>query len=149
MSDDFKDLLDERAIISSLAAKNQESVLLELTNALAKINRKLDRDSVVRSLLEREKDGTTAIGKGVAIPHVRLKNVETMVFAFGRSVSGIDFHALDEKPVHLFFLLLAPESTSYLKILARISRAIQKDSFVIQIMNSSSAKGILKILKTI
>jgi PTS system nitrogen regulatory IIA component len=64
----------------------------------------------------------------------------------GRSVKGIDFSALDGKPVHLFFLLLAPKEGIYLKVLAHISRKCQSEGFLDRMMSGSSAQGLFEIL---
>ena len=82
-------------------------------------------------ILEREKLGSTGIGEGVAIPHGKMKGIDHILCAFGRSKKGIDFDAVDGKPVHIFFLLLAPEDSAglHIQMLSRISRILRDPSF--------------------
>ena len=123
--------LHPEMIIPSLAALTKDEVLAELAVHAAEHANGLDRAEIIKSLLEREKLGSTGIGDGIAIPHGKLRTIDDIVLAFGRSIAGVDFNALDERKVHLFFLLLAPESAAgiHLKTLARISR-IMKDPAV-------------------
>ena len=82
-------------------------------------------------LLEREKLGSTGIGYGVAIPHGKMKDLKKILVSFARSKRGVDFQATDEKPVHLFFLIVAPENStaSHLKVLSDISRILKESAF--------------------
>jgi len=134
------------SMIPNLVAKNREEVLLELTSILAKQYKEVNLEEVTQSLLEREKDGTTGIGKGVAIPHVRVSGISDDLLVVGRSLTGIDFSALDGKPVHLFFLLLAPKEGAYLKVLAHISRKCQSPGFLDQMIRCQSAQNMLEQL---
>ena len=84
----------------------------------------------MRVLLEREHFGSQGIGDGIAIPHGKLKDIDELVLSFGRSTEGIDFESMDGKPVHLFFLLVAPETCSgiHLRALAKIARLLKNGS---------------------
>ena len=97
-------------------------------------------------LLEREKLGSTGIGDGIAIPHGKLKGLDRLVISFGRSRQGIDFDAIDGKPVHIFFLLMAPESSTgqHLKALAKISRMLKDPDFRSDLMAAKSAEEIYR-----
>jgi PTS system nitrogen regulatory IIA component len=143
---DFSQIISPDCIIPNLVAKNREEVLLELTSVLAKKHKEVNLGEVTQTLLNREKDGTTGIGRGVAIPHVRVSEISNNLIVVGRSVKGIDFSALDGKPVHLFFLLLAPKEGIYLKVLAHISRKCQSEGFLDRMMSGSSAQGLFEIL---
>ena len=90
-----------------------------------------DVGETVGVILEREKLGSTGIGDGVAIPHGKMKGLSRILCAFGRSKKGIDFDAVDGKPVHIFFLLLAPEDSAglHIQMLSRISRILRDPSF--------------------
>jgi len=91
----------------------------------------LDSGEMLDILLDRERLGSTGIGEGVAIPHGKMVGLKEMVISFGRSREGIDFEAMDGKPVHLFFLLMAPENSAglHLKVLAKISRMLKDPVF--------------------
>ena len=114
----------------SLKARNKRDALAELAGVFAKGKIRVDPEAMLHVLLEREKLGSTGIGDGIAIPHGKIAGLDEMVVAFGRSREGIDFEAMDGKPVHLFFLLMAPENSAgqHLKALAKISRMLKDPS---------------------
>lgn len=125
------DILNKDCIITDLTSRSKKDVIHELVDAVTKVDERIDPDSLVEILLEREKLGSTGIGDGVAIPHGKFPNIDTLRASFGRSRQGIDFDALDGKPSHLFFLLVAPDNSAgaHLKALARISRLFKDNSF--------------------
>ncbi len=99
-------------------------------------------------LLEREKLGSTGIGDGIAIPHGKLAGLDEMVIAFGRSREGIDFEAMDGKPVHLFFLLMAPENSAgqHLKALAKISRMMKDELYRRALLEAKTHEDLVRII---
>ena len=99
-------------------------------------------------LLDREKLGSTGIGDGIAIPHGKLAGLEEMVVAFGRSRSGIAFEAMDGKPVHLFFLLMAPENSAgqHLKVLAKISRMLKDAGFRKNLLEAKTHDDLVRLI---
>lgn len=140
------DVLNKEAILSELTATDKKGVLEELAVPVAKACG-VSRDEMVRVLLERERLGSTGIGSGVAIPHGKLKALDSLVVGFGRSRAGVDFEAIDARPAHLFFLLMAPEDSSgaHLRMLARISRLL-KDSSLRQALMDAADRGELYAL---
>jgi nitrogen PTS system EIIA component len=98
----------------------------------------------VEVLREREKLGSTGIGEGVAIPHGKHAGLTQLLAAFGVSREGVDFEAIDGKPTHLFFALVAPENSAgvHLKALARISRLFKNPRFRAAILEAGSAADI-------
>jgi len=142
------DILDEDFVIPDLSATNKREVLKELIAVFSKKYNKLDRESLLAVLLEREKLGSTGIGEGVAIPHGKIGNLECVLLSFGRSKNGIGFDSIDGKPVHLFFLLMAPENSAglHLKALAKISRMLRNPSLRKDLMGAESREEILQIL---
>ncbi|WP_369681945.1 PTS sugar transporter subunit IIA [Malonomonas rubra] len=129
----ISELLDSKAIVADLQARDKQRALEELTDALVACDLSLDRDEVIAVLQEREKLGSTGIGDGVAIPHGKLAGIPELMLAFGRSRAGVNFESMDGQPAHLFFLLIAPEESVgvHLKTLARISKLL-KDAAVRQ-----------------
>lgn len=127
MTPSLRTLLRDGLIIEELGAVDKQGVLREFARLLKSRNRVNDEEKLVRLLLEREALGSTGIGDGVAIPHAKLSPCPDMIVAFGRSSRGVDFQAMDTKPVNLFFLLITPEDKpgDHLKALARISRIIR------------------------
>lgn len=124
------DILSEKSIVPELKARNKKQVLEELIDALRQDKPELDRDRLMAVLLERERLGSTGIGDGIAIPHGKLKDIDQLMLSFGRSTDGVDFESMDGKPVHLVFLLVAPESCSgiHLRALAKIARLLKNGS---------------------
>ncbi|UCD70649.1 MAG: PTS sugar transporter subunit IIA [Syntrophobacterales bacterium] len=142
------DILDETSIIQDLYSTSKKGVLEELSNVLVQGGKLPDRDKVVEVLLEREKLGSTGIGDGIAIPHGKMKGIKGLVTSFGRSIKGINFESIDNKPTHLFFLLVAPENSAgiHLKALARISRILKDPSFRNRLMEARDRQDLFSII---
>ena len=141
-------LLQPEDIVPELSAVTKEGVLQELAAKVAERHAGLDREELLKILLERERLGSTGIGDGIAIPHGKLKRLAKPVLAFGRSLKGVDFDAMDGRKVNLLFLVMASEDAVgvHLKMLARISR-ILKDLDVRQAL--LEAPGAAAIFETI
>ncbi len=142
------DYLKEERIISDLRGTDKVSVLRELSTVLVQPCQVSSAEELVRVLLEREKLESTGIGEGIAIPHGRLKKLRDFVLSFGRSVQGIDFDSIDQKPTHLFFLVMAPENSavSNLKLLSRIVTLLKDNSFKKRLMEGRSQKELFQII---
>jgi len=138
------DMLKPDYIIESLKSDKKWDVLSELAAPFLKKYPGLDSEETVAVLMEREKLGSTGIGEGIAIPHGKLSGLTELAVCFGRSVDGIDFNAMDGKPVYLFFLLLAPENSTgqHLKTLAKISKMLKDVSFRAKLMAAGSKDEI-------
>ena len=123
----IKDLLRDDLILEEIQAKDKIGVIREFCGLLKSRGRINNEEDLFRALSDRESLGSTGIGGGVAIPHGKLDSITDMIVAFGRSSSGVDFQALDNKPVYLFFLLVTPQDRpgDHLKALARISRILK------------------------
>jgi nitrogen PTS system EIIA component len=121
------EILPRKSIVPDLKGRTKKQVLEELIDALLREKPELDRERLMAVLLERERLGSTGIGDGIAIPHGKLKDLNQLVLAFGKSTAGVDFESMDGKPVHLFFLLVAPENCTgiHLRALARIARLLK------------------------
>ena len=104
---------------------------------------------VVEILLNREALGSTGIGQGVAIPHGKCNAVGSLVGAFGVAPTGVEFGSLDGAPVHLVFLLIAPEDSAgpHLKALARISRLLKDKFFRDSLRQAKDEKSLLKVIR--
>ena len=137
------DFLSRETIVPELASRDKNAALEEMAGYLGSTHR-LDKDKVLKVLLERERISTTAIGEGVAIPHGKLNGVERVVGVFARSPEGIDFASLDGAPTHLFFVLIAPENAAadHLKALARISRLLKDEAFRRRLMAGQSSQEL-------
>ncbi|MGB3400166.1 MAG: PTS sugar transporter subunit IIA [Candidatus Deferrimicrobiaceae bacterium] len=144
----IQDIVSPEAIVDNLRADTKEGVLRELSEVIAKFVPKLSTDSLTGILMERESLGSTGIGDGVAIPHGKVAGIERLVAAFGRSRNGVQFHSLDGKPAHLFFLIMAPENSAgmHLKALARISRLLKDERFRRSLLEAADVDELRKLL---
>ena len=145
------DFLCDRCIIPNLNSKSKEEALVSLAKRVSEIEPALDQNAVLFVLKEREQLGSTGIGGGVAIPHGKFPELDHMLIVVGRSPEGIPFDAMDNRPVHIMFLLLAPDNstTPYLKILAQISRLLKTQEVHQRIMEAQSSYSIQKIIEEI
>jgi nitrogen PTS system EIIA component len=136
-------------ITPDLNALDKESVLLELADWIAKHTAGLLPAEILQVLLDRERLGSTGIGEGFAIPHGKLKTLEQMAIAFGRSPHGVPFDSLDGKPAYYFFVLIAPEDSAglHLKALAKISRFLKNSSFKENLARASDREALHKVIQ--
>jgi len=140
----IEDILRESCVVSNIQSKGKKEALHELVSTLKAANLIENTEKVVDIVLEREKLGSTGIGDGVAIPHGKMKGISNILCVFGKSKNGVDFDAVDRKPVHIFFLLLAPEdlATLHLKTLSRISKLLRDPSFKKRLMDLNDSRDI-------
>lgn len=143
------DSLRKKSIIPDMDSGDKEGVLEVLADTLTEVSG-TSRRELVRVLLERERLGSTGIGGGIAIPHGKLKSIDKLLLAFGRSRKGVDFDAMDGKPTHLFFVLITPEGSTgiHLKMLARISRLLKDSSFRERLMAADTRDDLYQIIKS-
>lgn len=142
-------MLRQEFIIEDLKGKNKRDVLCELSASFLDVFPSLDHEAMLNALLEREKLSSTCIGDGIAIPHGKLAGLDELILAFGRSLEGVEFNALDGKRVHIFFLLMAPESSTgqHLKALAKISRMLRSENFRQGLLSADSSDRIYEVVK--
>ena len=126
---EIADLLSPDAVVSHLKAASKKQVLQEMANKAASLTG-LSGRRIYETLAEREKLGSTGMGQGIAIPHGRVAGVEKMTGLFAQLDHPVDFDSMDDQPVDLVFLLLAPEGAGadHLKALARVSRLLRNQA---------------------
>jgi PTS system nitrogen regulatory IIA component len=141
-------VLDKEHIIAELEAQEKREVLDEMAALLSITVEGLKQENLVELLLEREKLGSTGIGHGVAIPHAKVEGIDSIVVALARSRRGVDFDSMDAEPVHIFFLIIAPESamTNHLKILSGISSLLKDEEFRERLMSAKDGDAMLKVV---
>lgn len=141
------DFLISEAVEPNLKSNTKNDAIKELVMLLKKAGAIPDADSIASIVLEREELGTTGIGEGIAVPHGKSNIIDKLVAAFGRSEKGINFESIDNQPVKLIFLLVAPANSAgpHLMALARISRLLKNQSFRSGLINAKSKEEILKI----
>ncbi|HJU31026.1 MAG TPA: PTS IIA-like nitrogen regulatory protein PtsN [Hyphomicrobiaceae bacterium] len=144
---DLADLIAPEAVIASLKARNKKQALHELAQRAGALTG-VDARDILDTLLQRERLGSTGIGRGIAIPHGRLGILPRIVSLFARLEEPIEFDALDNEPVDLIFLLLAPEhaGADHLKALARISRLLREPSNIERLRASKDRAALYSVL---
>ena len=145
---ELREFFSEDAIKLELAGSTKDDILRELIGLL-----KLDEKSegmLFKMLKRRENLGSTGIGRGIAIPHCRSLVVSKLRVAFGRKSDGLDFKAIDEKPVNFFFLIVAPPlevSNQYLPVLGRIAQFSKEADVPQRLMQIATPGEFMELLK--
>ena len=144
----LREFFSEDAINLHLKSTSKDAVLKELA-ALLKLDDKSEA-MLSKMLKRRETLGSTGIGQSIAIPHCRSLVVTRLRVAFGRKLEGIDFKAIDDKPVHYFFLIVAPPlevSNQYLPVLGKIAQFAKEPDVPERLAKLSSPSEFLKLLE--
>jgi len=143
------DLLALNAIIPALKAGSKKQVLQEMSIRAAKLTGLPERD-IFDVILQRERLGSTGVGHGIAIPHGKLTSIDNIVGIFARLDAPVDFEALDDQPVDIIFMLLAPEGAGadHLKALSRIARVLRDQDLVAKLRATDSASGIYAFINS-
>lgn len=144
----ISDMLLEECVLPDLAATSKSAAIQELSQLLAQNYPETKVEDLTRILLDREKLGSTGIGSGVAIPHGKMPSLDHIIAAFARSEKGVEFDSQDGAPVHLFFVLIAPENSAgiHLKALAKLSRLLKNATFRHKLMKLSTQDSLYKAI---
>jgi PTS system nitrogen regulatory IIA component len=145
---EIEDLLSSPAqVMPRLKVSSKKQALQDLARRAGEITGVQERQ-IFDVLLERERLGTTGVGNGIAIPHGKLADVKQMFGLFARLEHPVDFEAIDEQPVDLIFLLLAPEGAGadHLKALARVSRLLRDRAICEKLRGADQAEAIYALL---
>ena len=144
---EINDLLVPEGVVADLKATSKKQALQDLAKRAAEVSGLHER-AIFDVLMERERLGTTGVGNGIAIPHGKLASLDRLHGLFARREQSIDFHAIDERPVDLIFVLLAPENAGadHLKALARISRLLRNNGICDKLRGTDSAEALFAIL---
>ncbi len=144
---ELREFFSEDAIQLELASSNKDDILKELIGLLRLPEK--DEATLFKMLKRRENLGSTGMGRGIAIPHCRSMVVSKLRVAFGRKKAGVDFKALDDKPVHFFFLIVAPPlevSNQYLPVLGKIAQFSKEGDIPERLMSISEPKQFMELL---
>ena len=144
---EIRDLVTTDSIVANLKATSKKQALQVLAAHVANICSQHER-AIFDVLMERERLGTTGVGNGIAIPHGKLPTLETLFGVFARLEKPVDYQAIDERPVDLIFILLAPElaGADHLKALARVSRLLRDKSVCNKLRGTNSAEALYTTL---
>lgn len=141
----------EDLIAFELKGDSKNEVMSELVDLASSSKLVRNGSELLKDILEREKLVTTGVGYGVAFPHAKSKAVKGIVIAFGRSKRGVDFDSMDKKPVHIFFLIAAPEDAigAHLNVMARLSYLMKSEKNRDKLMRIKSPKELLEVLDSV
>src|SRR5262245_34251198 len=144
---DLSDLITPDAVIGTLKANSKKQAIQAIAEKAAPLIG-IYKLKITETLLHREKLGSTGVGGGIAIPHGKLAKLERIFGMFARLPKPIDFEALDDQPVDLVFLLLAPEGAGadHLKALARIARHLREPGVAGKLRASGDASALYAVL---
>ena len=144
---EIADLITPRSVVAQLRVSNKKQALQELAKRAAGLTGIQER-AIYDVLVERERLGSTGIGMGVGIPHGRLPSLDTLCGVFARLDRPVPFDAIDDQPVDLIFLLLAPEGAGadHLKALARVSRLLRDRTICEKLRGTDNADALYALL---
>ncbi len=138
----------EERVGCNVEAASKKRVLEQLGMRLAQTVPDLTQDSVFDALLQRERLGSTGLGKGIALPHARMPQIAKAVGAFIQIPKGVDFDAVDNQPVDLAFAMLVPENATdeHLKLLAQLARMFSSADFCNSLRSATTAEETLALI---
>ena len=144
---EIADLLKPEQVVAKLRATSKKQALQDLARRAAAITGEPER-AIFGVLMKRERLGTTGVGNGIAIPHGKLPNLDKMYGMFARLDHPIDFESIDDRPVDLIFLLLAPEASGadHLKALARVSRLLRDKAACEKLRGTEDSEALYALL---
>lgn len=142
-------LLDESTILANLEIENKKELLNELIELLKPEVSNEQLNEIRKAVFEREDIMSTGVGKGLAIPHGKAKNIEKNYASFALLKEPVAYESVDEEPVRIVFLLVGPDSKNniHIKLLSRISRLMNSSEFRNKLMKCESASEIHKVFK--
>ncbi len=141
------DLLSPEGVLPSLKAKDKKQLLQLLADKASQLTQVPER-RIVDTLTERERLGTTGVGQGIGIPHGRLADIKKITGVFAKLETPIEYEAVDNQPVDLVFMLLAPEGAGadHLKALARVSRLLRNQAACEKLRKATTGEALYAIL---
>ncbi len=144
---ELADILVSEAVAATQSVSSKKRLLLEIAEQAEALNG-LSKQKVFEALQERELLGATGMGKGIAVPHARMADVDRVIGFFTRLEEGVNFDSVDGQPVDLVFTLLAPEDAGadHLKALARVSRTLRDDATCRKLRSTNDAAALFAIL---
>jgi PTS system nitrogen regulatory IIA component len=153
---DIAQLLSSSGVVADLAVASKKQALVELARIAAPLvaepgameTTPPDDREIFEVLLERERLGTTGVGSGIAIPHGKLRGLTRLTGLFARLAKPVDFESIDDQPVDLVFVLLAPEAAGadHLKALAKVSRLLRDKTICDRLRRAPDAEKLFAIL---
>lgn len=147
----FEDFVCSESLVLELKATNRDEVIEELLDALVDSGRikKSYKADILETLINRENEASTGMGKGIAMPHVKHQAVTDIVAAVGKSTNGIDFSALDKQPVYSVILMISPadDPDRHLQALEHLFKHVQNERFRKFLRQAQTTEQIMDLLK--
>lgn len=140
-------LIDRRGVLASLKAASKKQALETMTARAAEITG-LKAFDILTTVLQREKLGSTGVGHGIAIPHGKMAALDALTGVFARLETPVAFESIDDQPVDLIFMLLAPEDAGadHLRALAKVSRLMRQNEFTEALRQADDESELYKLL---
>ncbi|MBN1164628.1 MAG: PTS sugar transporter subunit IIA [Candidatus Krumholzibacteriota bacterium] len=134
-----------------LEGSSKREVIEELVEHMAETDEESDADCILEAVLKREREGSTGLEKGIAIPHAKCDAVRKLSIVIGVSREGVDFESLDGKPAHLFFLMIAPlsESGPHVQAIAKIVKMIKLETFKNKLIKAKSGAEAIELIRRV
>lgn len=131
--------------------RNKERILAGLVNILEQSGKTGNSHKLLTDFINRERKASTAIGSGVAVPHIRSMQAKEFIMGFARSVEGFNFDSLDGEPTHIFFVMAAPpyDDNLYLRVFKSLSENLQYETFRQELMNAKAPYDIIRAFKNV
>jgi PTS system nitrogen regulatory IIA component len=145
----ISDFLDVDTIITNLSSTTKKEVIGELSASISNNHQHINQERLSEILQEREELCSTALDSGVAVPHGKLGGITDVIIGFGRSMEGIQYDSLDQKPTHFFITLVAPEDITslHIQLLAKISKIFKDQEFRTKLIKCESIQEIYEAIK--
>lgn len=145
----LSDIVSEDLILPELKSGDRDSVLKEFVDAICASGKFQNSELLYTRLLERERQESTGIGNGVAIPHTKVENLQGVILAIAYSKDGVEFQAMDGKPTFFFFVVISPATASvlHLRTLAALSRLLRSQSFLTRLRQRPDKKELIALIK--
>jgi PTS system fructose-specific IIA component/PTS system nitrogen regulatory IIA component len=146
----LSDFVVREAVVPNLIATTKEQVIREMVNSLRATGhiQNGEDEAVIKAIMKREEQGTTGIGRGVAVPHTKHGGAARLICTVALSKKGIDFSSLDGDPVHILFMLISPADRpgDHLRALESISRHLRNDTFCRFLRQSATREQMVELL---
>jgi mannitol/fructose-specific phosphotransferase system IIA component (Ntr-type) len=144
------DPLEEGGSVEKWKLNAKEQVLAELVDLLEKGHRLGNKNKLLIDFFNREKKASTAVGHGVAVPHIRSLQAKDFMMAFARSTEGYDFDAPDKEPVRMFFIMAAPpyDDSLYLRVFRSLAEMLQYETFREELMSVESPGEVIRAVRS-
>lgn len=147
----LSDIVCFSAIIPELESKDRNGAVRELVEILYREGRlgSLEPEKLTKAIIQRENEASTGMGKGVALPHIKVDGIEEPVAAVGRSSKGIDFRSLDKQPVYTILLLISPKENpdKHLQAMEILFRHLNQDDFRRFLRQAQTVEEIVEIIR--